>query len=352
MRLEHAQIRNFKAIRDLSLSFLSASGDPRALTLLLGDNGSGKTTALQAIALTLSLAARRIGEPAQLEWQGFLAERVGSQGPSRIELVLWFDDEEVKTTRALFEAWIPQQHPETRHRFAAPGDLKRVELIYENGALSSPQGPDALSQFLGRYFIRDLLKTDETAGAHYSKVGDVFWFDQNRSLDTTGRDLSWAKHGVNGLRHELIQWYAYHTSKRVVPPSDNLQKLTDMFGRFFPGARFVGIEPRRASSAGSFESYFLIQRGDHVYDIAEMSSGEQAIFPILYEFARRDIARSVVLIDELELHLHPPLQQMLLSALRTISPNCQFIVTTHSPYLEEATPDEFEIRLPGGRRCL
>jgi len=43
---------------------------------------------------------------------------------------------------------------------------------------------------------------------------------------------------------------------------------------------------------------------------------------------------------------------MLLAALRAIGPDCQFIVTTHSPYLEEATPDEFEIRLPGGRRCL
>ncbi len=68
MRLEHAQIRHFKAIRDLSLSFLAASGEPRSLTLLLGDNGSGKTTVLQAIALTLSLASRRIAQPSDFDW--------------------------------------------------------------------------------------------------------------------------------------------------------------------------------------------------------------------------------------------------------------------------------------------
>ena len=350
MRLEHAQIENFKALRELSLSFVAASGDPRALTLLLGDNGSGKTTALQAIALTLSLATRRLDEPADLDWQGFLAERVGSLGPSRVELTVLFDDDELTTTQALFGAWIAQQPPEIRHHFATPGDAKRVNLVYENGTLRSPQGAGAISQFLGRYFIRGLLKTQGAARSSFASVGDVFWFDQNRNLATLGTE---GETGINRLRNHLVRWYAYHTSERVSPATDYLQKLENMFARFFPGARFVGTEPRRGVfSLGDFDSYFLIERGDHVYDIAEMSSGEQAIFPMLYEFARLDIARSVVLIDELELHLHPPLQQMLLSALRTIGPDCQFIVTTHSPYLEEATPDEFEIRLPGGRRCL
>lgn len=120
MRLEHAQIRNFKAIRDLSLSFVTASREPRPLTLLLGDNGSGKTTALQAIALVLSLASRRISEPAALDWQGFLAERVGSLGPSRVEVTVRFEADELATTRTLFDAWIAQQPLETRHHFAVP----------------------------------------------------------------------------------------------------------------------------------------------------------------------------------------------------------------------------------------
>ncbi|MBA3546848.1 MAG: AAA family ATPase [Nannocystis sp.] len=350
MRLEHAKIQNFKAIRDLSLAFLGPNGEPRPLTLLLGDNGSGKTTALQAIALALSLATRRVREPVDLDWPGFLAERVGSQGPTRVELAVIFDDEELEATRSLFTTWIAQQPHEARHHFAAPGNARRVDLIYEDGALSSPQGDSAVSQFLGRYYIRDLLRTDGAARDSFPKVGGVFWFDQNRNLATLGTE---GKTGINRLRNHLVRWYAHHTSKRVTQATDYLQKLEDLFARFFPGARFVGTEPRRGLFAlDDFDSYFLIQREDRVYDIAEMSSGEQAIFPMLYEFARLSIARSIVLIDELELHLHPPLQQMMLAALRMIGPDCQFIVSTHSPYLEEATPDEFEIRLPGGRRCL
>jgi predicted ATP-binding protein involved in virulence len=54
----------------------------------------------------------------------------------------------------------------------------------------------------------------------------------------------------------------------------------------------------------------------------------------------------------LELHLHPPQQQVLISSLQRIGPDCQFILTSHSPYLETVTPAENEIRLPGGSPCL
>jgi predicted ATP-dependent endonuclease of OLD family len=83
-----------------------------------------------------------------------------------------------------------------------------------------------------------------------------------------------------------------------------------------------------------------------------MSSGEQAVFPLIYEFIRLDIAKSIVLIDELELHLHPPQQQALLAALPKLGPDCQFIITTHSSYLEGVIPVEHEIRLEGGHSCL
>ena len=89
-----------------------------------------------------------------------------------------------------------------------------------------------------------------------------------------------------------------------------------------------------------------------IYDLAEMSSGEQAVFPLAYEFVHLDIQRSVVLIDELELHLHPPEQQRLLRALPKIGPDCQFLITTHSEFLSLAIPNEQVVRLDRGTRCL
>jgi predicted ATP-dependent endonuclease of OLD family len=95
-----------------------------------------------------------------------------------------------------------------------------------------------------------------------------------------------------------------------------------------------------------------MERDGKTYDIAEMSSGEQAVFTLAFEFVRLNIKRSIILIDELELHLHPPEQQMLLYALPKLGPDCQFIITTHSEYLTSAIPNEYEVRLEGGVRCL
>jgi predicted ATP-binding protein involved in virulence len=83
-----------------------------------------------------------------------------------------------------------------------------------------------------------------------------------------------------------------------------------------------------------------------------MSSGEQTIFSLLYDFVRLDIANSVVLIDELELHLHPPAQQALYASLPRLGPDCQFIITTHSEFLSGVIPNEEIVRLEGGRPCL
>jgi predicted ATP-dependent endonuclease of OLD family len=50
----------------------------------------------------------------------------------------------------------------------------------------------------------------------------------------------------------------------------------------------------------------------------------------------------------LELHLHPPQQQTLLNALRELGRDCQWLITTHSPYLEEIIPDQHEVRIGEG----
>ena len=149
---------------------------------------------------------------------------------------------------------------------------------------------------------------------------------------------SWSA-GVEQLREDLVGWWGYHTSPAKDPARDFLAKLEGQFSTLFPGTRFAGIAPRDvASSLRRADFYFLFERDGLTYDLAELSSGEQAVFPLLSEFVRLDISRSIVLVDELELHLHPPEQQALLAALPGLGPDCQFIVTTHSPYLADVIP--------------
>ncbi len=54
-------------------------------------------------------------------------------------------------------------------------------------------------------------------------------------------------------------------------------------------------------------------------------------------------AKAIVLIDEIELHLHPKLQRKIMPKLSEIFPNVQFIVTTHSPQVLGEIGDNFKI---------
>ena len=364
MKLKNVVIRNFKGVRHVEFSTETTSQTPRRLTALIGDNGSGKTSVLQAIALTLSLATRRTYDTASFNWHGFLPERVSSLGTTLVELDIMFDSDEISTTSKLFNTWVDSLPPERRDgNYVPPSERSEVQLRFESGKLSSPQGFEAVNQFLGRYYVKALMKDLPDLRKDFASLGDIFWFDQHRNLGTSmvdgfssngsnGQQSEGWQSGVEQLREYLIGWWGYHTSRNqrgrdyIVPLEKGIQAL-------FPETRFIGIMPRGdVTLPKTSDFYFLIDRGGRVYDLAEMSSGEQAIFPLIYEFVRLDIQRSIVLIDELELHLHPPEQQKLLAALPKIGADCQFLITTHSEFLSSAIPNEQEIRLERGKLCL
>lgn len=367
MKLKHANIRHFKGVDDLDIDFTSAlHPEGRSLTCLIGDNGSGKTTVLQAIALTLSLATRKTDRASNLNWHGFLADRVSSRGPTRVELTVSMDADEVALTRDLYEEWRVATKQEWRDArlMTAPGDYREVTLVFdEKGRVDSPQGLAGKNQLLGRYLVKALVAMQPNKRQLFRRLGDVFWFDQFRNLGS----MLWKRNGeekrnhrggwqagVEQLREFLVGWWGYHTSPaRIAGGRDYLVELEKCFGEVFPGTVFRGVAPRENVTAPRpSDFFFLLEREGKVYDLAEMSSGEQAVFPLVYEFVRLDIAKSVVLIDELDLNLHPSQQQALLGALRRIGPDCQFIITTHSPFLTEVIPPEQEVRLKGGLACL
>lgn len=360
MQIRKADIQNFKGLRELTIDFTSpGSGEPRGMTCLIGGNGSGKTTALQAIGLPISLATRQTRFPHEFEWHGFMAERVSSLGPTRVELQINFTEREVALTRELYQRWYDSLSQDWRenHQIVEPSDHRQVTLVYENGRLEADRGYAALNQFLGRYYVKILSKTQPQLRDHFHNLGDVFWFDQLRNLGSARSSDSKNVHGwqagVEQLREFLVGWWGYHTSPSRGAGRDYVAELQRKFNQVFPSISFIGLAPRSDANAhGAADFYFLLNNDGKVYDLAEMSSGEQAVFPLIYEFVRLDIGNSIVMVDELELHLHPPQQQTLLNALRSIGADCQVIVTTHSPFLTEAIPDDQEIRLEGGRRCL
>jgi predicted ATPase len=136
------------------------------------------------------------------------------------------------------------------------------------------------------------------------------------------------------------------------PANDWLMELENRYKKIFPGRSFAGLEYGRSVNSLAEEVYFLLNDGHHTYDIAEMSAGELSVFAILYEFVRQQIAYSVVLIDEIDLNLHPPAAQFLVKQLPKIAPTCQFILTTHSEAVNDVIGEAETYRLPGGSLCL
>jgi predicted ATPase len=366
MRIKSAHIENFKGIKDLHIDLEDYTGHGRDLTCILGDNGSGKTSALQAIALPLAMATRRARYPDQFDWYGFLPERVSSLGPTHVELVIDFSDDEIRNNQELYKSWYDSLTSEFResHQITPPSTEKQLSLTYEQNRLTTSEGIPGIHQFLGRYYVKALAKSNPRLRDYYSTLGDIFWFDQYRNLgsDSVRKYLdddkshlqaeTWQS-GVEKLREFLIVMWSYHISGNKSFGKNYIPALESRFQKVFPDRRFLQTAPKNSEgSTGVNDTYFLLQCGDRVYDLAEMSSGEQAIFPLMYEFVRLDIGNSVVLIDELELHLHATEQQRLLNALPSLGTNNQFIITTHSQHVADAIPNDHEVRLEGGVLCL
>ena len=89
--------------------------------------------------------------------------------------------------------------------------------------------------------------------------------------------------------------------------------------------------------------FFIHMSGREKFDFNSMSSGYSAIWDIVADLMLRMEKQSqrtfrfdmpgIVLIDEIETHLHLELQKKIMDILTGIFPNIQFVVTTHSPFI-------------------
>lgn len=89
--------------------------------------------------------------------------------------------------------------------------------------------------------------------------------------------------------------------------------------------------------------FHILQHGKEPFDFNTLSNGYQAVLDIILDIIMRmqnQTQRSfdfnlpgIVLIDEIETHLHLELQKNIMPFLATIFPNIQFIVTSHSPFI-------------------
>jgi len=100
----------------------------------------------------------------------------------------------------------------------------------------------------------------------------------------------------------------------------------------------------------------VVDKGGEALDMRQLSDGERGILAMVLDLASRlsqanpglsdplEKGQAVVLIDEIELHLHPRWQRQIVRNLTDAFPRCQFIATTHSPQvIGEVAHDRIQI---------
>lgn len=338
MHIQSLLIRNFRSIEDISVSLLGPGDAPDGTSLanvnvVLGVNGAGKSSVLRAIAL--SVLAPVLERGAGFSADGLIRTvRAGSDitagvqcaAPrmATLDAAVWIDAQDGVLGADSASVTLTMQ--------------ARVEQVGESDVLRWIPPDDA--RLADR--IREIQETRQTSAFFLVGYGATRRVEQDNDADPAQRFFTRAPRyeRVAGLfedHHSMVPlsawWPAYATQNpgrgkqvinlmnRLLPASCRMHAAGVSRGvTEAPGFSMHGVHvPFRALSDG-FRAY-IGWIGDMLYHLCMGApSGRKLVDN-----------RGVVLIDEIDLHLHPEWQRSLLPTLSCALPNIQFIVTTHSP---------------------
>lgn len=348
MKLHSLQINNFRAINHLELDFTDSLSRPRPVNLIVGPNGSGKTSVLDAIQVVV----RTLEEPYKpkprfregLEWSA--AQLVRGRGKqSRIEFEYSIQEDEANAINETYQALgyeipfkssdgklipLPPLKSPALVKWQYPNLHKTTKKPYL--VSTSPAGSATVLGARGR--VVQAVNENQVQRHLFGQVGGVCYLDQRRSLrlrKNFSKDKSEDKGEDKG---EVLSWldnyYRKHLYWEVEKYGESYwSKIQRLFNQVCYPAQLIGLE------SGPDTDTLILKKNNIEYDLLQMSSGEHQILRVLVGLVSETAVNSIVLIDEVELHLHPAWQRKLVQALREDKSNNQYIFTTHSPFVRQ-----------------
>ncbi len=329
---------------------------PSNVTVFVGNNGAGKTTLLKSLATSLSWLVARI-RTEKGNGSHIAAEDIRN-GASRALILLAVVDETVATT--------------------IPPEIDPEEVLFNWGVARARQGRKSSVQStltettrLADHY-RSLLTENDKASlpliAYYPversvleiplKIRTKHTFDQldgydnslNRGVDFR-RFFEWFREREDSENETGISDTALaEISEKFGTDSDVWKTLANLkassrdrqltavrsaIAAFMPG--FSNLRVQRKPRL-----HMAIDKDGVTLNVAQLSHGEKSMMALVGDIARRLAMMNqsldnplhgdgIVLIDEVDLHLHPRWQRSLIRQLSETFPNCQFVLTTHSP---------------------
>ncbi len=313
MKLTRLKLQNFRGFEALDLEF-----DPR-LTVLVGVNGSGKSSVLEAICVPLSaIYADQIANlDDELRRIYGSDRRRGSDAPRYVRLE--YRDGDFPGARSVGSD-VGGGRPENltclqtpRHGFTLPLYIPTARDVTHSNERRPAEGE--------RSGWREALSGSfKRSRARYSPFFD--WYERRENAENAAR-LSQAAsdfRDLEAVRAAIGCFVDGVTDVRMVHP---------------------GVYPDDPLFNRITQPVLSVTKNGDLLLFDQLSDGERALFAMVGDLARRlAIANptgdplqgeAIVLIDEIELHLHPDWQRKVLPRLLTTFPNTQFVVTTHSP---------------------
>lgn len=339
MQIKRFTLVNFRGIEHIELDF-----EGKKTIALVGVNGVGKSSILDALAITLSnLTSRIVGQASKSRAISKDDIKVGADY-TRLQLVAEFAAKEVDWAIALNRK--AGKHPKDRSSDlsqlnTAAGSIEIDVLLHELVDDAPVQLPLAVYYDVHRAVLDVPLRIREQLANAIAEGYD----------DALG-------HGGADFKRFFI-WFR------------NQEDLENEKARDVPGYRdpelsavrraietFTGFRDIRVRRKPALRMTVL--KGNLEFNVLQLSDGEKCLLAMVGDLARRltllnrQVAdplqgSGVVLIDELDLHLHPGWQRTVVANLEKTFPNCQFIITTHSPQILGELPANAIMLLKDGR---
>jgi len=274
--IERVVIHNFKVIGDLELEFPPLRADEGSWLMLLGENGTGKSTILEAVALTL---------------MGERARRAAKHGPREC-LRYGEDSGHVKVFLT--------------------GSLEPIELHFSRGSNRFEFKPDAEPKILllGYGATRLLPRRGHKPAPSPKASKTENLFDPFIPLsDATG--------------------WLYDLPKKVFDRMEEGLKQLLLLG---DGDRFVKRRNARRIEIEAFGARTpLDDLSDGYQSVLALAADIMSVMRLRWKETPMSLVEGIVLVDEIDAHLHPRWKMRIVERLRKVLPRLQFLVTSHDP---------------------
>lgn len=280
-------IDNFKAFNKFYMEFNSR------LNVMIGVNGTGKTTLLETISNILDEKFDYFKKDEKFSYIELKVEQESEEKIIKIENVLgnikvMVDEKEVTSIR---------------------NNIKFPKLIYVPTEVNFTN-----------------VKLNGVA-----KIEN----DENENIILTSEIMS--KHLKQFLVNEKykdLNDIAYGNKENAV----RIEKFKNLYNNFFTDKEFIGIDN------DTYEPQFRIKDTNKIIKVEDLSAGEKQIFFRGGSILQNIVENSLILIDEPEISMHPEWQQKILEFYKNISPDSQYIISTHSPHIVTCTlPEEIKV---------